>query len=562
MENLQAVDKGTQTPRIRDRSGRKKRSLSQRLVTLRNVRRASQVVFFLAFLWLFAHTIYPVKSPVPVDAFLRMSPLIALSTMVSSRLYIAQIVPWAGAILLLTILAGRIFCGWICPLGTLLDLIDKGFAAKRKWRRRYAGIRSFKNLKFYILAFIFVAAVFGVQTAFFFDPIALIVRTFTWVLVAPVQIVVRAVTGSIFLGDHISALPDLVAKDVSWAFPDSQVFFRMNLIVALILGAIIGLNALSSRFWCRNICPLGAFLGIFAKIPLIRKTVSEKCTDCKLCVTDCRMNAIDHNLIKTSPVECVNCYSCIAICPKDAIGVKFGLESPVPIQLSDREPEPQVSLSRRRLIQFAGIGIGWAVLSKTDISQKRSLNGLGMPDDRLIRPPGAKAEEAFMDTCVRCAECMRVCPTGGLQPAVDEAGIEGFWTPVLIPRLGECAPVCTACGEVCPTRSIERFKPEEKYWLFIGQAFIDRSTCIAWAADRRCLVCDEVCTYHAVYWKEVDGQLRPFVNDRKCVGCGICEKNCPIQPIAAIRVSSYGDKRGWTREKQKAWHEAYQNPEQ
>ncbi len=151
---------------------------------------------------------------------------------------------------------------------------------------------------------------------------------------------------------------------------------------------------------------------------------------------------------------------------------------------------------------------------------------------------------------------MKVCPTGGLQPAITEAGLGGLWTPVLVPRIGECVQNCNLCSRVCSSQAIQPFNIYEKRHIYIGRAVIDRSQCLVWNNDRRCLVCDEHCSYHAVYFKEIDGVRKPFVDPNKCVGCGICENACPVQPNAAIRVYSMGDRRNESREEQKAFFES------
>jgi ferredoxin len=148
---------------------------------------------------------------------------------------------------------------------------------------------------------------------------------------------------------------------------------------------------------------------------------------------------------------------------------------------------------------------------------------------------------------VRCGLCYKVCPTTGLQPALFEAGVEGAWSPRLVPRIGGCEKNCNLCGQHCPTGAIRNLSLEEKSYARLGTAVIDRSRCIAWEQNRVCLVCDEACQYNAIetFSETIQGQalLRPFVDERLCVGCGICESRCPVDGPAAIQVFRMGEER-------------------
>lgn len=161
----------------------------------------------------------------------------------------------------------------------------------------------------------------------------------------------------------------------------------------------------------------------------------------------------------------------------------------------------------------------------------------------LIRPPGVLPENEFTNRCIRCGSCIAICLTGGLRPTLLEAGLEGIYTPRLIPKLGECDEFCNRCGQVCPTQAIRNMPLVEKRNLKIGTARVARGRCIAWSNDQLCLVCKEFCPYLAVDTSYNDsGTPCPVVISGRCRGCGLCQKECRAKPRAAITVSGVGMK--------------------
>ncbi len=109
------------------------------------------------------------------------------------------------------------------------------------------------------------------------------------------------------------------------------------------------------------------------------------------------------------PAECTVCLDCLVNCAKDGLGIGPVLK-PAPAQEFD--------LTRRQFLQSLAVGAAAIVLLRTNLR-------LRIKNSRLIRPPGVKDEEEFLSKCLRCSECMKVCPTNGLQPVQGEAGLEG-----------------------------------------------------------------------------------------------------------------------------------------
>jgi ferredoxin len=185
-------------------------------------------------------------------------------------------------------------------------------------------------------------------------------------------------------------------------------------------------------------------------------------------------------------------------------------------------------------------GAAGALLLGTDLRLRRD-------NPRRIRPPGVIDESAFLSTCLRCSQCMKICPTTALQPALTEAGLAGMWTPILVPRVGYCDFGCTACGQVCPSGAIPLLALEEKRRTVIGKASIDRNRCLPWASAVPCVVCEEMCPLAPKAIRLEDAQAidsngevvtvqRPAVFRDLCIGCGICEHHCPLEGDAAIRI--------------------------
>lgn len=537
-------------------------------------RRFSQAAFLLLFLFLLTQTAFrgsfeaasgaPIRLPHRVEWFLQIDPFVAVITSLATHTLYAGLA-WSLSMIVLTLVVGRAFCGWICPFGTLHHLTAWLFpnkALKGRTRVEANKTKAWQNGKYLGLVGLLGAAAAGSVIGGLFDPICVMVRAVGLGVLPALQYL------GIRTADTISLSEVRVAQSASDASLDylgnhvwtpEQAYFHHTWLILLLFLGIVALNRVIPRFWCRALCPLGALLGVFSRFAIFGMEKDHaKCTDCNLCLVGCQGADSPQGGVKHRRDECHLCFNCEAACPEDVIRFRWfpGL----------RSTSTRPGLSRRSALASVAAG---AVL----VPAGRIAN---WPDKayspKVIRPPGSVEEREFLERCIRCAECMKVCPNNALHPAFGEAGPEGVWTPILIPRIGYCEHSCVLCGQVCPTGAIQKIEEKHKLGqgveaIVIGTAMFDRGRCLPWAMATPCTVCEEFCptSPKAIWVEEVDvpkrgavasagqdpelGQVRvkrPHVDPNLCIGCGACEKVCPVVDRPAVYVTSAGESRSKT----------------
>lgn len=455
------------------------------------------------------------KEFVHAESFLMIDPLVSLSTAIASRSWVWSL-SCAAAILLVCVLIPRGFCGYICPLGTTIDLFDWAVAGRTK-RFHVPGDGWWVHIKYYLLAAILIAACGGILISGFFSAIPVVTRGYLFLL-DPMQ-------SGFARGWHL--VPGMNLG---------------HLISLAMFFAVLSLGFMRPRFWCKYVCPSGAVFSVGNLFRLSERKVESSCIHCNKCVEICPFDAIKPDFT-TRTTDCTLCQSCAGVCPTHAI--KFVERSNlVELKLKDDPPTNETALGRRGFLSLAtgtaasvAGAVGVATLGRAYGAQLDSADAF-LP----VRPPGSVPEKEFLEMCIRCGECFKACPNNVLQPEAFEQGFEGLWTPMVQADWAGCESSCNACGQVCPTGAIRALPLEEKRFARMGLAIVNEQTCLPFAGKEACDLCVQECDaagYHAIEYTQVGvevdengapiegtGYAAPAVIADLCVGCGLCQTRC------------------------------------
>ncbi|MHC4176317.1 MAG: 4Fe-4S binding protein [Planctomycetota bacterium] len=460
------------------------------------------------------------------EAFLMIDPLVSISTALAARsqfwaLSFADTMLWwslgcAAAVLLICLVIPRGFCGYVCPMGTLIDLFDW---AVGRWagRLRVGSDGWWVHVKYYLLLATLIGSLCGVLLSGFVSAIPILTRG-TAFLLTPLQLGLER-------GWH--QVPPLGPGHV--------------LSIVLFL-AVLGLGVLRPRFWCKYVCPTGAVFSVANHLRLTQRKVESSCVGCNCCVEICPFDAIKPDFT-TRVTDCTFCQTCGGACPVHAI--KFVSRwHKADLRAAGDPPTGESAIGRRGFLA-ATIGGATGCLGGAGAAAIVGATGARLEAAaafRPVRPPGSVSEEAFLQMCIRCGQCFQACPNSVLQPLGFQQGLEGLWTPQVVADWSGCEPSCSNCGQVCPTGAIRALPLEEKRVARMGLAVVDKKTCLPYAKREACQLCVDECVaagYDAIEFMRVGtemddlgrpiegtGFLAPVVLPGRCVGCGLCQTRC------------------------------------
>ena len=440
-----------------------------------------------------------------------------------------------AALLILTLLFGRVYCSVICPLGVMQDIISWIHGkTKKKNRFRFSYSPAKKWLRYAVLVAFVVALVLGAHSLV--------------ALVAPYSAYGRIASNLLApiyqWGNNLLAL--IAERADSYAFYSVDVWIKSTATFAVAAATLVVVGFLAwknGRTWCNTICPVGTVLGFFAKFSLFAPVIdTEKCNNCGLCGKACKSSCIDTKEHQIDYSRCVACMDCIDNCKHGA--VHFALR-PKNKAAKNTPADNSHDNGRRAFIATGAFVAGAAALKAQDMKVDGGLTAVSNATKPCrqtpIVPAGSQSLKNFSSHCTACQLCVSVCPNQVLRPSTD---LETLMQPEMSYERGYCRPECNKCSQVCPAGAIKPITVEEKSSIQIGHAVVNPELCVMITDGVKCYNCTDHCPTKAIRYVRMnpDDENSPFIPtviEEKCIGCGACENLCPARPLAAIHVEGH-----------------------
>lgn len=402
----------------------------------------------------------------------------------------------------LTLLFGRVYCSWICPLGILQDIVNRLLRPRGMKHARYTPGHCLIRVFFALASFGSLA--FGsVLVLSYLDPYSICSRAF-------------------------GTLPLLLR-----ASAESGACLGVG-VVAVGLALPLGMAAWRGRLYCNTLCPVGAVLGALSCFALyVPRINSAACRRCGSCVRRCKAHAIDLKRGGIDSSRCVGCYDCVAACPHRAVTLRKPAAPPAVAPGAAEPADP----TRRAMVGLGAISLASTLFPLPSLAEEELT--ANAPNRVLpILPPGAGEDrERFLSTCTGCGLCISNCPTGVLRPSLSAHGWDGFLKPYLAvaaPRELEagryCRYDCNLCTTLCPTGALPPLSLADKQHARLGLAQHDPARCIPWQTGHACGHCVEACPTHALSLRPATVPVRD--NPSACTGCRRCLRVCPQGAIS------------------------------
>lgn len=417
-------------------------------------------------------------------------------------------------IIIISLVLGRVYCSFLCPLGALQDFF---IALSRRigWQHKHNFQKSHNLIRYSILGLTFITALLG----------SLVLLN----LLDPFSLFGRIVSN---LGEPLTAVINKASTFILKQF-DVYLFnktlpFLPFSVLGITLGLFILILYMSMRYgrlYCNTICPLGALLGLLSRVSIFKFAIDPaNCNECRKCEWVCKASCINSQNATIDQSRCISCFNCLHACSQATISYRPSL-----IAANDKDWLPA-----RRVFIFGSIAAVGSVLLALNSNVRNFVNNYSAKNSLPITPPGSLSVSRFTQTCSACHLCVSRCPTKVITPTFTAYGITGLMQPKMDYEKSFCDYECNICGKICPTGAIMPLALAEKKLTQLGVADLLKDKCIVYTKNENCGACLEVCPTHTLYSLNKNNILYPETDTQYCIGCGACERACPTNPKSII----------------------------
>lgn len=417
-------------------------------------------------------------------------------------------------IIFITLIFGRVYCSFLCPLGSLQDIF---IALSRKigWRKKHSFQKPHNLLRYSVLGLIIATAALGSMSLLnLLDPYSLTGRMITqfaqpfffWIYNTAVS-TMKYFNIYLFSKDTVPLTLSILFLNIG--------FFMLILILSLRYG----------RLYCNSLCPVGTLLGLISRVSLFKFAIDKtRCSECFSCEVVCKAGCIDTQNAIIDQSRCVSCFNCLAACPQSIVRYRS----------SAKNTENNAWSPARRGFLIGSIAAAGYALSMCNSGIRNLLRTAHASASAPVTPPGSVSLAHFTQSCSACHLCVSACPTKVITPSLLEYGVGGLLQPLMNYPNSFCEYECNICGQVCPTGAILPLPLEEKKITQIGTVDLLKDKCVVYVDNNNCGACVEVCPTKTISFIDKGNILYPVVDTKYCIGCGACSKACPTTPKSIV----------------------------
>ncbi len=413
-------------------------------------------------------------------------------------------------LILTTLLFGRLYCSFLCPVGFLQDI---AVFLGRKLKIRPKPAPRLRYLRTFLLFLLFALIFLRLPLYLFADHYTNMMSIFAHKVNPLLSGAMRPFSPGLY-------------RAMGFYFPRIEFQIHGSLFYALFFFLAVFISSMFfPRIFCNTVCPSGLLFSFLSRHSLLKIGRRDSCRLCSKCDKSCPFMCMDNGTADKS--QCIMCFECIGQCPFGSLSLHFGKDKKTPVKADDPVNGKRQFL-KSAVYGTAGVFTGYA-LSKT-------VKTVDAENPDYIFPPGGDTYASFFSRCTSCGLCISSCPTKVLIPVrYQDSGIKRL-LPAMDFNASYCSYDCNVCSGVCPMNALKYLDLEEKRITALGKAKIDADLCIPYRHNLDCGACAEHCPTIAIKMINLGTVLAPVVDRKFCIGCGICQYSCPLEGRKAINV--------------------------